>query len=105
MAKRKAKKTPKFQLTEQAEKRLNKYLGEIRQGIKNVCELHKYESNASLTQTEFEKLYIDKVLAEPITAISLTIRTYADELSKQKSAELQEINNNIQLEKSKEEKQ
>ena len=92
MAKRSTKKKSNFQLTTAGKRRFNKYMSEIRQGIENVCEMHKHETNASMTQAEFEKLYIDKLFAMPISAISATLRSLAETLTKQKEAELQALN-------------
>ncbi len=92
MAKRSTKKKSQYQLTTAGKARFNKYMAEIRQGIENVCEMHKHEKNASMSQSEFEKTYIDKLLATPISAISATLRTLAEALTKEKEAELQALN-------------
>ncbi|MDE6474774.1 MAG: hypothetical protein K2L70_06715 [Clostridia bacterium] len=92
MAKRSAKKKSNYQLTTAGKARFNKYMSQIRQGIENVCEIHKHEKNASMSQSEFEKAYIDKLLATPISAISATLRTLMEALTKQKEAELQALN-------------
>lgn len=94
MAKRKQKHTPAFKLTRKASKHLNKNLAAIREGILNVCKMHTHDSDPSLTQGDFEVLYIDKVLGQPITAISATIRTLAEELTKQKEAALEQLTGN-----------
>ena len=73
MAKRSTKKKSKFQLTTAGKARYNKHIAAIRKGIENVCEMHKHETNASMSQAEFEKLYIDKLFATPISAISATL--------------------------------
>lgn len=92
MAKRSTKKKSNFQLTTAGKARYNKHIAAIRKGIENVCEMHKHETNASMSQAEFEKLYIDKLFATPISAISATLRALAETLTKQKEAELQELN-------------
>ena len=56
--------------------------------------MHTHDSDPSLTQEDFELLYIDKVLGQPITAISATIRTLAEALSKQKEAALEQLTGN-----------
>ncbi len=87
MAKRHTKQTPQFKLTAAANKRLNQYLAEIRKGIENISEMHKHDSNPSMTQAQFETAYIDKLLSSPIAAISATIRGMVEALAKQKEAE------------------
>lgn len=94
MAKRKLKNAPAFKLSRKASEHLNKNLAAIREGIINVCKLHTHDSDPSLTQEDFEVLYIDKVLGQPITAISATIRTLAEALTKQKEAALQQLTGN-----------
>lgn len=94
MAKRKQKHAPAFKLTRKASDHLNKNLAAIREGIVNVCKMHTHDSNGSLTQEDFELLYIDKVLGQPITAISATIRTLAEQLTKQKEAALEQLTGN-----------
>lgn len=94
MAKRKQKNAPAFKLTRKATEHLNKSLAAIREGIVNVCKMHTHDSDPSLTQEDFELLYIDKVLGQPITAISATIRTLAEALSKQKEAALEQLTGN-----------
>ena len=97
MAKR--KQPQPFRLSAAATKKLNKYLAEIRKGIVNVCEMHTHDSNPSIRQAEFEKLYIDKLLAQPIAAISATLRTMTQALTEQKEVELQALNKNIKTPK------
>lgn len=91
MAKRSIKKNTRFNLTTAGKALFNKYVNQIRHGAENVCEMHKHETDASMTQTEFEKLYIDKLFATPISAISATLRSLADTISKQKETELQSL--------------
>ncbi len=88
MAKRKAQ---GYKLTAEANKRLNKYLTEIRRGIENVCEIHTHETAPSMTQADYEITYIDRLLGQTVTAISATMRTIIDALAKQKEAELNAI--------------
>ena len=92
MAKRSTKKKSNYQLTMAGKTRFNKYMAQIRQGIENVCEMHKHEKNASLSQSKFEEMYIDKLLATPISAISATLRTLMEALTNEKEAELQALN-------------
>lgn len=99
MAKRKAKNKPRFRLSATARTMLNKYLTAISRGVENVCELHTHDSNPSIRQAEFEKLYIDKLLAQPIAAISATLRTMTQALTEQKEVELQALNKNIKTPK------
>lgn len=94
MAKRKQKNAPAFKLSAKATAHLNKNLAAIREGIVNVCKMHTHDSDPSLTQEDFELLYIDKVLGQPITAISATIRTLAEALTKQKEAALEQLTGN-----------
>lgn len=88
MAKRKQ---PRFMLSAEATKKLDKQIAEIRKGIKNICEMHTHDSNPSMTQVEFEKLFIDKILGQPITALSASLRAMADGLSAQKEVEAEKI--------------
>lgn len=94
MAKRKQKNAPAFKLSAKATAHLNKNLAAIREGIVNVCKMHTHDSDPSLTQEDFELLYIDKLLGQPITAISATIRTLAEALTKQKEAALEQLTGN-----------
>ena len=94
MAKRKKKATRKpqgFKLTAAANKRLNQYMTEIRRGIENVCEMHTYDSATSKSQGDFEIMYIDKILGQAATAVSLSIRSISEALAKQKEDELNAI--------------
>ena len=59
MAKRKQKNAPAFKLSPKATAHLNKNLAAIREGIVNVCKMHTHDSDPSLTQEDFELLYID----------------------------------------------
>lgn len=88
MAKRKAQ---GYKLTAEANKRLNKYLTEIRRGIENVCEIHSHETAPSLAQADYEITYIDRLLGQTVTAVSASMRTIIDALAKQKEAELNAI--------------
>ncbi len=81
MAKRKAQ---GYKLTAEANKRLNKYLTEIRRGIENVSEMHKHDSAPSMSQADFEIAYIDKILGQAVTAVSMSMRSIAEALAKQK---------------------
>lgn len=92
MVKKRTKRVSNFQLTAAGKARFNEHMLQIRQGIENVCEMHRHETNASMTQAEFEKLYIDKLFAMPISAISATLRSLADALTKEKEAQLQALN-------------
>lgn len=94
MAKRKAraKRKPQgFKLTAAATKRLNQYMTEIRCGIENVCEMHTYDSAPSMSQESFEIAYIDKILGQAATAVSVSIRSLSEALAKQKEDELSAI--------------
>lgn len=94
MAKRKQKNAPAFKLTRKATEHLNKSLAAIREGIQNVCEMHTHDSDPSMTQEDFEVLYIDKLLGQPIAAVSATIHTLAEALTKQKEAALEQLTGN-----------
>ena len=94
MTKRKQKNAPAFKLSQKATAHLNKNFAAIREGIINVCKMHTHDSDPSLTQEDFELLYIDKVLGQPITAISATIRSLAEALTKQKEAALEQLTGN-----------
>lgn len=92
MAKRKKKKltittTKPFNLTNKANIALNKYFTAIKQGILNVCEMHKYDSKTSLSQEDFELTYIEKTLGQTTTAVSLSQKAYVDGLAAQKQKE------------------
>ncbi|MCM1368270.1 MAG: hypothetical protein NC184_05640 [Roseburia sp.] len=87
MAKRHTNKKPQFRLTAAANKMLNQYFAEIRKGIENVSEMHKHDSNPSMTQAQFEAAYIERLLATPIAAISATVRGMVEGLTAQKEAE------------------
>ena len=87
-----------FKLTKAAEKALRDNMKALRKGIKNVCEMHTYDSNPSMTQEDFEMLYIEKVLGQPISAVSASLRKLAEDLSKQKEEELMKINKNTEEE-------
>jgi hypothetical protein len=58
----------------------------------SVCEIHAHDSKPSLVQGDFEELYIDKILAQTVAAVSASIRTIADGLAAQKEAEAQALN-------------
>ena len=91
MAKRKAQ---GYKLTAEANKRLNKYLTEIRRGIENVSEMHKHDSAPSMSQSEFEIAYVEKLLGQTVTAISLSIRSITEALAKQKETALKTLTQN-----------
>jgi hypothetical protein len=76
-----------FRLTGKAAAMLGNYLAQIREGITNVCRLHTRDAAPSLKQTAFEELYIDKILAQTVTSVSMSIRSMADGLAAQKEAE------------------
>lgn len=90
MAKKKTDRKP-FRLSGKAGARLNNYLAEIRKGIMNVCELHAHDSNPSMSKSDFETTYIDRVLSQPVTAISASIRAMAEGLQNQKEKEVQAL--------------
>lgn len=93
-------------LTAEATKRLNKYIAEIRRGIENVSEMHTHDSAPSMSQSDFEIAYIDKLLGQTVTAVSASMRTIADALAKQKEAALNEIfHGNSTFKKAQEDKQ
>ena len=92
MAKRKKKKlttttTKPFNLTNKANIALNKYLTVIKQGILNVCEMHTHDSSPALKQEDFELTYIEKVLGQTATAVSLSQKAIVDGLAAQKQME------------------
>lgn len=93
MAKRSTKKKSQFELTAAGKRQFNKYVNEIRRGVENVCAMHSHETNASMSQAEFEKLYIDKLFAMPISAVSATLRSLAKAITDEKEAELQALQN------------
>lgn len=80
-----------FELSGKATARLNNYLSQIRKGIVSVCELHTHDSSPSLEQSGFEEMYIEKILAQTITAVSTGIRSMAEGLTEQKEAEIQSL--------------
>lgn len=97
MAKRKAKTTAKrFVLSGKAAVRLNRYLAEIRKGITSVCEMHTYDTAPSMSQSDFEVAYIDKILGQTATAVSVSIRAITKGLAEQKEKEAQAISGNSQ---------
>lgn len=83
-----------FKLSQKASSRLNTALARIRKGILNVCEMHSHDSYPSLSQEDFEELYVDKLLGQIITALSVSIRNMMDGLSAQKEKQLAELNKN-----------
>ena len=91
MAKRQIKRKSIFRLTAAANKTLNRHFSEIRKGIENISALHKYENNTSMTQSQFEREYIEKLLSTPITEISATLRGIMSALAKQKEAEIENL--------------
>lgn len=91
MSKRHNKPKPRFHLTAAADRTLKRYFTEIRKGIENVSEMHKHDSNPSMTQAQFEATYIDKLLAAPIAEISATMRGMVEALTAQKEAEIKRL--------------
>ena len=80
--------TPKrFKLSNRATVRMNKYLAEIRKAITNVCELHTHDSNPSMKKVEFEEAYIDGILGQTVTAVSMSLRSMEEALQAQKAQE------------------
>lgn len=88
---KKAAAPKRFKLSGQAQAKLNSYLAEIRRGIINVCELHTHDSAPSLSKEAFEEAYIDKLLGQTATAVSLSIKGMTDGLAAQKEKELRAI--------------
>lgn len=84
MAKRKAK---TFTLSGKAAAKLNAYIAEIRKGIINVCELHTYDSAPSMEKADFEVAYIDKILGQTASAVSISLRAITEGLAAQKEKE------------------
>jgi hypothetical protein len=80
-----------FRLSGKANARLNNYLAQVRKGIVSVCELHAHDSRPSLKQGDFEELYIDKILAQTVTAVSVSIRAMTEGLTAQREAEAQAL--------------
>lgn len=101
MTKRKAQ---GHKLTAAATKRLNQYITEIRRGIENVSEMHTHDSAPSMTQESFEIAYIDKILGQAATAVSVSMRSIAEALAKQKEEELSAITSISTPEKAQENK-
>ena len=95
-----------FKLSEEASRKLNKYLGEIRKGIKTVCELHEHDSHPSMEKTVFEEAYIERLLGQTVAAVSLSIKGMMEGLQAQKQAEVQVLKeSNQQPAEDKEDKQ
>lgn len=94
-----------FRLSGKAGARLNRYFDEIRKGIINVCEMHKHDSAPSMTQSEFEIAYVEKLLGQTVTAISLSIRSITEALAKQKETALKTLTQNKITEKETEDAQ
>lgn len=90
MAKKKSERNL-FRLSGKAGARLNAYLAEIRKGIMNVCELHTYDNAPSMNKSDFETTYVDRVLSQPVAAISASIRAMTQELQAQKEKEAREF--------------
>ena len=104
MAKKKAKKktettTKRFVLSGKAAARLNRYLAEIRKGIISVCEMHTYDTAPSMSQSDFEVAYIDKILGQTATVVSISMKKMTEGLAEQKEKEAQAISGNSQLSK------
>lgn len=75
-----------FRLSGNAGATLNRYLSELRKGIMNVCELHLYdEGSVSMNKADFEMAYIERVLGQPITAVSASIRAMTASLLEQEA--------------------
>lgn len=91
MAKRKKNKTvlttTNFNLTNKANILLNKYLTALKQGILNVCKMHTYDSNPSLSQEDFELTYIEQTLGMTCSAVSVSQKAIVDGLAAQKQME------------------
>lgn len=81
MKKKKTARKP-FRLSGKAGAMLNRSLAELRRGILNVCELHSYDERA-LDKANFETSYIERVLGQPITAVSASIRAMTASLAEQ----------------------
>lgn len=79
----------KFKLSNKATTRLNKYLAEIRKGIANVCELHTHDSAPSMSQEDFEEVYVERVLSQTVASVSASIRSMMEALQAQKEREMQ----------------
>lgn len=81
----------RFRLCNKNQQKLNKYLAEIRRGIINVCELHSHDENTSMTKEVFEETYIDKLLGQTATAISLSIKAMTEALQAQAEAKIKAV--------------
>ena len=81
----------KFKLSAKAQEKLNKYLAEIRRGIFNVCELHTHDEKPSMTKEVFEETYIDHLLGQVATAVSLSIKAMAEGLQAQTEEEVKAL--------------
>lgn len=81
----------RFRLCNKNQQKLNKYLAEIRRGIINVCELHSHDENTSMTKEAFEETYIDQLLGQTATAISLSIKAMTEALQAQAEAKIKAV--------------
>lgn len=81
----------RFRLCNKNQQKLNKYLAEIRRGIINVCELHSHDENTSMTKEVFEETYIDQLLGQTATAISLSIKAMTEALQAQAEAKIKAV--------------
>ncbi len=88
MAKRTKRPSERYKLSGAAKAKLEKYISEIRKGITHVCELHTHDSAPSLAQADFETTFIDQILGQTSTAVSLSIKAFIDGLQAQKEAEI-----------------
>lgn len=88
MAKQKQRPPQRYKLSDAAKTKLDKYIAEIRKGIKRVCELHTYDSAPSLAQTDFETTLIDRILGQTSDAVSMSIKAIIDGLQAQKESEI-----------------
>jgi hypothetical protein len=82
MKKKKTARKP-FRLSGKAGAMLNRNLAELRRGILNVCELHSYDAEGAMDKANFETSYIERVLGQPITAVSASIQAMTASLAKQ----------------------
>lgn len=85
------KQAKRFRLCNKTQQRLNKYLAEIRRGIINVCELHTHDENPSMTKELFEETYIDQLLGQTATAVSLSIKAMTEALQAQAEAKIKAV--------------
>ena len=91
MTKLKQRQSERYKLSVAAKTKLDKYIAEIRKGIKQVCEMHTYDSAPSLAQVDFETTFIDQILGQTSTAVSISIKAIIDGLQAQKDAEIKAV--------------